>query len=165
MEAREVGIAAASAGQTSRAVNDPLAAGKVVFENNCLSCHQATGQGVPGVFPPVVGSEWVTGSPETRARILLHGLTGPVQVAGATYNGALPAWKDVLRDEEIAALATYIRQLRPNDAAAVAAQLITDIRKREGSRTKMWTAAELQNAPAQSAPDSLPTTTTGTRND
>lgn len=148
---RETGIAAAAASQTAAAVSDPVAAGKTVFESNCASCHQAAGQGVPGVFPPLVGSEWVTGAPETVVRILLHGLQGPVEVAGATYNGAMPAWADVLGDAEIAAVGTYIRQLEGNDAPPVPPEMVTSIREATAAHTAPWTADELRQA-AASAP-------------
>jgi mono/diheme cytochrome c family protein len=143
MAVRERAIESASEHQTLRAVNDPVAAGKVVYENNCLSCHQAAGQGVPGVFPPLAGSEWVVGAPETLVQIILHGLQGPLQVAGTSYNGAMPAWKDVLRTEEIAAVATYIRQMPPNQGGAVAPALVTQVQQAQ-PRTKPWTAPELQ---------------------
>ena len=107
---REHGIAGAAAAQANAAATDPVAAGKNVYAKNCVGCHQTTGLGLTGAFPPLLKSEWVTGPSETVVRILLHGLQGPVQVEGATYNGAMPAWKDVLKDEEIAAVATYIRQ-------------------------------------------------------
>jgi mono/diheme cytochrome c family protein len=165
--ARQTGIAAAAAGQAAQAVADPVAAGRAVYEKNCQGCHQGEGQGVPGAFPPLVGSEWVTGAPETLARIVLHGLTGPVEVAGATYNGAMPAWKDVLRDEEIAAVATYARQLGANEAGPVPTEAVAAIRQAEGARTTPWTAAELRGAgaggaaSAASAPPAADTT--GTR--
>ena len=146
--ARQPGIAAAAAGQAAAAANEPHTAGRAVFNQNCQGCHQATGQGIPGAFPPIVGSEWVTGSAETVARILLHGLQGPVQVAGATYNGAMPAWKDVLKDEEIAAVATYLRQRAPNAAPAVPASQVAAVRTAHATRTTAWTAAELQSAGA-----------------
>jgi mono/diheme cytochrome c family protein len=150
--ARQTGIAAASAEQSAAAVSDPVEAGRAVYEKNCTSCHQANGQGLPGVFPPLVGSEWVTGEPETVVRILLLGLQGPVQVAGTTYNGAMPAWADVLRDEEIAAVATYIRQLDANDAPAVPVAMVTALREVEAARTTPWTADELKRATAAGAP-------------
>jgi mono/diheme cytochrome c family protein len=142
---RQPGIAAAAAGQAAAAVSDPVAAGKAVYEKNCQVCHQAAGQGVPGAFPPLVGSEWVTGSPETLVRIVLHGLQGPIEVAGATYNGAMPAWQDVLRDEDIAAVATYIRQLEANEAPAVPPTDVTTQRQADAARTTPWTAAELRS--------------------
>lgn len=149
---RETGIAAASAGQSAEAVRDPIAAGRAVYEKNCASCHQATGRGVPGVFPPLVGSEWVTGEPEIVVRILLHGMQGPIEVAGSTYNGAMPAWGVVLRDEEIAAVATYIRQLDGNDASAVPTELVKSLREADAARATPWTADELKRAAAAGAP-------------
>ena len=158
--ARQTGIAAASAGQTAAATDDPVAAGKAVYEKNCQVCHQPAGQGVAGAFPPLVGSEWVTGSPETLARIVLHGLVGPVEVAGATYDGAMPAWKDVLRDEEIAAVGTYIRQMETNDAPALPPALVHELRERTGARATPWRADELRQAeaavPAAESPQGSP---------
>lgn len=145
---RDVGTVAAVSAQSEAAVTDPVAAGERIFANNCSSCHQASGQGMPGAFPPVVGSEWVTGDPETLARILLHGLQGPVQVAGQSYNGAMPAWKDILKDEEIAAVATYLRQWKPNAAPAVNASQVAALRSAHADRTMPWTVEELRSAGA-----------------
>ncbi|HYD52988.1 MAG TPA: cytochrome c [Gemmatimonadaceae bacterium] len=144
--ARQPGIAASAGAQAAAAVSDPVAAGRRVYDKNCVSCHQSSGKGVPGAFPPLVASEWVTGSPEVLTRILLHGLQGPVQVAGAPYNGLMPAWKDVLKDEEIAAVATYIRQWAPNAAAAVPVDQVKAERAAHAARSAAWTAEELRAA-------------------
>jgi mono/diheme cytochrome c family protein len=149
---RQPGIAAAAAGREANAVSDPIAAGKAVYEKNCQVCHQATGLGLPGAFPPLVGSEWVTGSPETLIRILLNGLQGPVEVAGTTYNGAMPAWRNVLADEEIAAVSTYVRQLESNEAPAIPAADVVAVREATASRTAPWTAPELQAAANRGGP-------------
>jgi mono/diheme cytochrome c family protein len=145
--ARQPGIAASVADQVAAAIGDPVAAGPSLYSQHCQSCHLANGQGVSGVFPPVVGSEWVTGPSETVVRILLHGLQGPVEVAGVTYNGAMPAWKDVLKDEEIAAVATYIRQMDSNEAPAVPPTEVTEVREAYVGRTTPWTADELRRSP------------------
>ena len=50
--------------------------GKAVFAAQCVACHQATGKGLPGVFPPLDGSEWVQGDARTVANFLLHGING-----------------------------------------------------------------------------------------
>ena len=142
--ARQPGIEAAAADQMASAVSDPISAGRTSYNQNCQSCHQPDGKGMAGVFPPLVGSEWVMGEGETVIRILLFGMQGPVQVAGNTYNGAMPAWKDVLKDEEIAAVATYIRQLDANDASAVTAENVAAVRAAEASRTAPWHAEELR---------------------
>jgi mono/diheme cytochrome c family protein len=141
--------AAPAAGtQMTAATADPILAGKEVFTKNCQACHQQTGAGLPGVFPPIVGSEWVTGPVEIVVRILLNGLHEPVTVAGATYNGAMPAWRDVLTDQEIAAVASYIRQWSPNASPPVEADLVSKLREATATRTTPWTPSELKaNAP------------------
>ena len=162
---RQASIAGAAADAVAAAAANPVEQGERIYLHNCQGCHQQNGQGVPGAFPPLVGAEWVTGAPETLVRILLQGLTGPVQVAGATYNGAMPAWKDVLKDEEIAAVATYIRQLEANDAPAVPAAEVAALREAHADRTTAWTAEELRAAPDPTpggAPGAAADTTTRT---
>ncbi len=141
MSGREAGIVQQNAQQNTKTIADPVAAGSALYARHCASCHQSSGKGVTGAFPPVVGSEWVTGAPETVVNILLHGLQGPVTVAGATYNGAMPAWKEVLQDAEIAAIATYIRQWAPNRATPVPVDLVATLRASD--RTTPLTASEL----------------------
>ena len=149
---RDPGVARAAAEQVAEAVGDPVAAGRTVYDNNCQSCHQGAGQGVPGAFPPLVGAEWVTGDPTTLIRILLDGLQGPVEVAGEIYNGAMPAWEAVLRDAEIAAVATYVRQLGANDVGAVTAEQVAAVRGADQARMAPWTAPELRAAPPVEGP-------------
>lgn len=97
--------------------------GKAVFAANCAACHQATGQGLPGVFPPLAGSEWVQGEARVLANIVLHGIEGELTVHGATYNGQMPAFPQ-LSDAEIAGVATYIRSDWGNSADKVDAELV-----------------------------------------
>lgn len=161
MSGRDAGTVAAVHAQADAAITDPVAAGQRVYANHCASCHQASGQGIPGAFPPVVGAEWVTGSPETLARILLHGLQGPVEVAGQIYNGVMPAWRDVLRDEEIAAVATYLRQWESNSAPAVSVEQVSALRALHSDRTTMWTAEELKEAASGSGSETEPQSDSG----
>jgi mono/diheme cytochrome c family protein len=125
---------------------NPVERGQQIFSQNCQACHQADGRGLPGVFPPVVGSEFVTGSEERLIRILLDGLEGPIQVAGATYKGAMPAWGELLNDADIASTATYLRQWAPNSAAPVSPVTVATLRAESASRQKPWTADELRSA-------------------
>jgi mono/diheme cytochrome c family protein len=141
---RPAAAAPPAAAQPTPAATDPIAAGQAVFSKNCQACHQPNGRGVPGAFPPVVGSEWVTGAAETVVRILLDGLHQPITVAGASYNGAMPAWRDALRDDEIAAVTTYIRQWAPNGAPAVTPEVVARLRQQTAARAAPWTAAELR---------------------
>jgi mono/diheme cytochrome c family protein len=100
--------------------------GKQLFGAKCAACHQASGMGVAGVFPPLAGAEWVVGDEKVLASILLHGVQGELVVKGNTYKGVMPAF-GTLADEEIAAVLTYIRsdwgnQAPPITAATVLAQ-------------------------------------------
>jgi len=119
------------------------ASGASVFSSRCAACHQANGRGVPGVFPPLAGSEFVNGDSARLVRLVLHGLTGPVSVEGATFNGAMPAWKDQLRDAEIAAVLTYVRSSFGNASSGVSAGLVSAERAATASRTTPWTVQEL----------------------
>ena len=109
----------------------------------CAACHQATGLGVEGAFPPLAGSEWVTGRPDVPIAIVLHGLQGPITVKGKAYNSAMMAWANVLSDEDIAATLTYARSQWGNRAAPVTVAQVRAVRARTASRTTPWTVAEL----------------------
>ena len=100
---------------------------------------------MPNAFPPVVGSEWVTGPEETVVHILLDGLQGQISVAGTEFNGAMPAWRDVLDDREIAAVATYLRQWVPNQAPGLTPETVARLRQETAGRKTPWNAAELQD--------------------
>ena len=86
-----------------------LAKGKGEYATVCASCHQATGEGVPGQFPPLKNSEWVIGGEERATSILLHGIVGPLQVNGKSYNGAMPAQGALKNNKSIAQLISYVR--------------------------------------------------------
>lgn len=85
------------------------------------ACHQATGAGLPGVFPPLDGSEWVQGEPRVLANILLHGITGEITVKGNKYQGAMPAYS--FSDAELAGIASFIRSNWSNKAEPLQAEL------------------------------------------
>jgi len=158
VEYAQVGLTAAAAGDTAaKGPVDAVAEGKRIFGANCSACHQNTGLGIAGAFPPIVGSEWVTGPEQTLVRILLHGMVGPMKVKGLTYNGAMPAWKESMSDEEISYVLTYIRQWAPNAAAAVAPAMVSSLRKEHESRAGPWTEAELKTL--ESAPAAVSATT------
>jgi mono/diheme cytochrome c family protein len=93
----------------------------------------------------LAGSEIVLGDDVTLVRIVLHGLKGPVTVAGSTYNGEMPAWAR-LSDEQIAAVLTFIRGSWTNDAPPVDTAVVTAIRKETTEQRPAWTWAELQAA-------------------
>lgn len=125
---------------------DPIAMGKRLYAN-CAACHQVNGMGLPGAFPPLVGVDWVTGDEERLVKILLHGLQGPIEVAGNTYNGAMPAFGSSgafnWSDDQISYVLTYIRQEWGNDAGPIAPELIAEVRAATADRTVPYTVPEL----------------------
>lgn len=108
--------------------------GKKVFAVNCVACHQTTGKGLPGVFPPLDGSEWVVGDGRVLVNLLLHGINGEIEVMGVTYKGAMPAFKQ-LSDAELAAVTTYIRAEWSNKAGPITPQVFEAERKASSART------------------------------
>ena len=123
--------------------------GKQVFAANCVACHQASGAGLPGVFPPLDGSEWATGKEHVLAGILLHGIEGEIKVKGQSYKGSMPAFGR-LGDAELAAVATYVRSSWSNKAAPVKPEVITAARK-DNPRDKPFSGgAELEALAARS---------------
>ena len=93
------------------------AAGEAVYTANCASCHQATGEGVPGAFPPLVGHvpALYNASREYLVNLQLYGLQGEIEIDGQTYNGVMPAWAQ-LSDEDIANVLNYVSTAWGNEA-------------------------------------------------
>lgn len=97
----------------------------------CSACHQATGAGIPGAFPPLAESEWVNGPVENLIRIQLRGLMGPITVKGTQYNSVMPP-NATMTDDEIAAVLTHIRSNFGNKASAVTADQVKALRSEVG---------------------------------
>jgi quinoprotein glucose dehydrogenase len=112
--------------------------------NLCLACHGADGAGVPNLGPPLAGSEWVAGAPETLISIQLRGISGPITVAGQEYTfpAGMPAMGAGQSDENIASVITYIRNSFGNSASAVTPEMVAAQRGELGQPP--LTAAEHQ---------------------
>lgn len=126
----------------------PAMLGKRVFTANCMACHQANGQGVPGVYPPLAGSEFVL-KPEHEKhiiKIVLHGLNGPITVKGANFNNAMTPFGGLLKDDQIANVLTYVRSEWGNNAPAVTPEQVSALRAELGARGP-WTVDELLKSP------------------
>jgi mono/diheme cytochrome c family protein len=112
-----------------------------------MSCHQATGQGIPGTYPALAGSEYAANAnPAVPIRIVLHGLQGPITVKGTTYNSLMPAYGlgVVMTDEEVAAVLTYVRSSWGNSASAITAAEVAAERQATASHTGAMTAELLK---------------------
>ena len=86
--------------------DDPAARGAQIFQQRCQVCHQAEGNGVPGVFPPLAKSDWLSGKREQAIRVLCEGLTGRIQVNGVSFDGAMPA--QAIDDNDVAEVLNFV---------------------------------------------------------
>jgi mono/diheme cytochrome c family protein len=122
-----------------------IARGQSVYTTVCAPCHQPTGLGTPGQYPPLAGSEWAQGPANRVIRIPLHGLSGPIQVNGQEINASMPniAVSLNLSDEDLAAILTYVRQAWGNKAPPITPAEVKSVRAETSSRTSPWTAEEL----------------------
>ncbi len=118
--------------QSSLAAHAQQVDGRVIFNTQCIVCHQSNGKGVPGNFPPLAGNPDIFLGRDFPARVVLFGMSGKIIVKGQVFDGAMPPLGDVLKDHEIAAVVTYVRgafgndklspkRMQPLDAATVAA--------------------------------------------
>ena len=116
--------------------------GKKLFARNCEACHQGSGLGVAGAYPPLADSQWVLGSEERLVKLVWNGLQGVIQVKGESYNGIMPAFEGQLTELQMAAVLTYIRQEWGNQATEISPELasrfIEPIRGRDS-----WKSEEL----------------------
>jgi len=120
-----------------------LEKGKVTYANLCAACHQPHGYGLDGLAPPLVDSDWVLGKPDVTARIVLHGLGGPVKVGNRTWDLTMPPM-GMLSDEDIAGVLTYVRREWEHNGAPIDAKFVTGIRKQFADHPNSWTSDELR---------------------
>ena len=113
------------------------------YHTVCITCHQAEGQGVAGAFPPLAGSEWLTGNPELPIRIVLLGLGGAIEVKGAKFNAMMPP-PPGLTDEKIAEAITFARSHFGNGASKVTPDQVGKVRASLAGRTTSLTTDELR---------------------
>lgn len=107
--------------QSGSAGSDAGARGQALFTANCAACHQASGEGLPGAFPPLKGNAVVSDAdPARHIDVVLHGLHG-ADVGGVTYTSAMPPFAATLSDADIAAIINHERTSWGNHGAAVTA--------------------------------------------
>jgi mono/diheme cytochrome c family protein len=136
-------------GAAPQAELSPAERGKKIFSANCATCHQMTGQGVAGQYPPLAGSDFVNGGTRRLGMIVLKGLQGPLKVKGAQYGSAvMQPWETTLNDQKIADVLTYVRQEWGNTGGPVVAGQISGLRKELAGRKESWTEPDLLAVPA-----------------
>jgi mono/diheme cytochrome c family protein len=122
--------------------------GKKIFSANCATCHQMSGTGVAGQYPPLAGSEIVNGGTRRIGMIVLKGLQGPLVVKGAMYGSAvMQPWEKTLNDGKIADVITFIRQEWGNTGGPVAPEGIAALRKELANRPDSFTEPDLKAVP------------------
>jgi mono/diheme cytochrome c family protein len=135
-----------TAAAPSVATGTPAAGSGEQLYQRCVTCHQANGQGVPGAFPPLAGSEFATAAnPAVPIRVVLHGMQGPVTVGGQQFSGMMPQYGTgiAMTDQEVAAVLTYVRQSFGNNASAITPEQVAAERAAQRTATGPVTAEEL----------------------
>ncbi len=106
--------------------------GKRVYMQTCFACHQPTGLGLPGVFPPLAKADYLMADRDRAIRGIIKGQSGPMIVNGKTYNGVMPPV--ALNDEQIANVVTYIMNSWGNSADAVTVDDVRKVRAQSASQ-------------------------------
>ena len=144
-----------TADQVSLAKVNPLndadqklfATGRQLYLSTCSGCHGTDGSGLARFAPPLIGSDWVLGDGKRLALILLHGMEGPVDVAGKVYNApailpVMPA-HSTMDDNSITAILMYIRNEWGNQGGPIGKRVVGMTRITSQGRVMPWTAKEL----------------------
>ncbi len=136
-----------------------MAKGEAVYLANCSACHQPTGVGLAGAFPPLAESDFLQGNRKEVLAAALFGLSGPITVNGVEYNGVMPSLGH-LPDADLAAAITYVFGSWGNDLAAVTTEEVAALRaelgqtdRAAGQRHPGATEGELTY---QGAPSAIP---------
>ncbi len=125
-----------------------LVAGREVYMRDgfCATCHQSDGQGLEASgFPPLAGSEWVTGSEERLIKLTTKGLMGPIEVNGKKYPGQVPMtpFGKLLNAEEMAAVLTYVRNTFGNKASVISADKVKEVQEKIKDKEGFYSPEEL----------------------
>ncbi|MEW4561076.1 c-type cytochrome [Bremerella sp. JC770] len=126
-----------------------MAMGKEIFlrESHCATCHQPHGQGMPNLYPPIDGSLWTTGSEDRLISMVLDGMHGTIEVKGKTYSSPplppMTGFRQLLNDEEVAAVLTYVRNSWSNRAKPVSASQVAKIRAIDRGDATFWHVNDL----------------------
>ncbi|MFH5803513.1 PVC-type heme-binding CxxCH protein [Alienimonas sp. DA493] len=127
-----------------------MALGAEVYarESHCATCHQPSGQGLPNLYPPIDGTLWATGDEERLIRLVLDGMHGAIEVKGKRYSSPplppMTGFRQLLTDEEIAAVLTYVRNSWSNRATPIEPAKVAEMRAIDrGEDASFWAAVDL----------------------
>jgi len=122
-----------AAESTNRISSQQVSRGKLLYLQHCVICHQASGQGAAGTFPPLAKSDFLMADKERSIRALVEGLSGPITVNGRNYDGAMPPV--VLNDAQVADVLTFVRTTFGNNGDAVTVAEAKQVRSTSRFRT------------------------------
>jgi len=122
--------ATAAAASGTLTLQDQVDAGKALFNGTCSVCHQPTGAGLPGVFPPLAKSDFLNADPKRAIGIVLHGLTGKVTVNGADFVSVMPPMSQ-MNDDELANILTYVLNSWGNSGGRIKAEEVKAARAKD----------------------------------
>jgi mono/diheme cytochrome c family protein/glucose/arabinose dehydrogenase len=123
-----------------------LAGHQIYFRDaHCATCHQPDGKGLAPAFPPLNDSPWVSQDPERLIKLTLHGLMGPFELHGKKYEGQVPmqAFGGMLKDDEVAAVLTYVRNNFGNKAPSIQPDQVKKVRDATKGRQTIYLVDEL----------------------
>ena len=106
--------------------------GKRIYAQTCFACHQAEGQGLPGVFPPLAKSDYLMADKARAIRGVIKGQTGEMTVNGQKFNGVMPPV--LLNDEQIAQVVTYVMNSWGNTGDIVTVEEVQKIHAESASQ-------------------------------
>jgi len=115
-------------------------------EGFCVTCHQPNGKGLEASgFPPLLGSHWAIGNEERLIKLTLKGLMGPIEVLGKEYPGQVPMtpFEGMLKDDEVAAVLTYVRNSFGNKASAISPEKVKEVREKIKDKKGFYAPDEL----------------------
>ena len=104
-----------------------MVSGGTLYKTYCMGCHQAEGQGMPGTFPPLAKSDFLMADKPRSIEIALNGHSGPIKVNDQDYNGVMPPMGHA-KDDEIAAILTYVRNSWGNEGDPVSVAEVASVR-------------------------------------
>jgi mono/diheme cytochrome c family protein len=122
--------------------------GKAIFARDgyCTTCHQPDGKGLTASgFPPLRRNSWVLGNEDRLIKIVLKGLYGPIEIDGIKYPGQVPMtpFGGMLKDDEVAAVITYVRNSFGNKASAISPSRVKQVRAAIKNKTGFYSPEEL----------------------
>ena len=149
-------LAALTAASFAEDIKASADRGKMVYMQTCMACHQLTGAGIPGAFPPLAKVDYTIGDARRVVAITLKGIVGPLTVDGKTYATGMPqpdlTFPIIKEDKNVADVLNYVRTSFGNDVKeAITPEFVAEVRKEFADRKTQWTEAELKAFPAKAA--------------